>query len=660
METTNPNLPENVTKDSKFQQLLAATGLDKMPDGQKSPKKDLISTLMEFLPGVPKKSQTAPTVAQTKEIQDFANGLINIQDIIAPGAIEVDFESVKVNQKYYRTYFSALFPRFVNSNWLAPLINFEQTLDIAMFYNPVDSRAVMLKLRRKIAEMEATLNTLAEQGKVLDPNVKVAMDDAKELQEKLAKGSEKFFHFGLYVKIQADTIQQLNETGKNLETILGASGLVVKSTYLQQEAGFQTTLPLNNDKLEIKRNMDTTSIATTFPFVSADLSSDTGIMYGINKSNKGLVIYDRFASENYNTVIFARSGAGKSYLAKLEAVRSLMLGAEVMIIDPEREYEKLAESLGGAYVSFSQDGANKLNPFDLSGMKDEGEDELRFKILSLHGLFRIILGDDKGESLTSIENAILDKALIATYREKGITVDPSTQKKTPPLLEDLYKVLLSMEEPEAQGIAKRLEKFIRGSASGIFDQATTISIDNPFTVFSIRDLSDELRAPAMYLMLDYIWTRVKLRKIRRILMIDEAWILMKYPDSAQFINAIAKRARKYYLGLTTITQDVGDFLSTDYGKAIVNNASMQILLKQSPSAIDNLQQVFYLSEGEKEMLLNAGQGEGLFFAGVNHVAIQVVASQYEHSLITTNPVELEAQKKAQDLASQVIKPISIG
>ncbi len=627
--------------------------------------KSMVTSLLGMLPFFKTTEEPIDPVYQKRKenMQRFSDGMVDIRDIIAPSAIEIDFDYVKINKKFYKTYFAALFPRFVSSNWLSPLINFEKTLDISMFYYPVDSRVVMQKLRRKIAEMEATLNTLAEQGKVLDPNVKVALEDAKNLQEQLAKGSEKFFHYAVYITIQADTIVELNDIGKNLETILGASGLVVKSSYLQQEFGFQSTLPENNDKLQVVRNMDTTSIATTFPFVSSDLTSDTGILYGINKSNKSLVIYDRFTSENYNTVIFARSGAGKSYLAKLEALRSLMLGAQVIIIDPEREYEKLCQALGGAYISFSQDGASKINPFDLSGIREPGEDELRFKILSLHGLFRIMLGEN-GESLSSIENAILDKALIETYRQKGITVDASTQTKEPPLLEDLFKVLQGMEEPEAQGIAKRLEKFIRGSATGIFDQRSNVEINNPFTVFSIRDLSDELRAPAMYLMLDYIWTRVKKEKVKRILMVDEAWILMKYPDSAQFMNAIAKRARKYYLGLTTITQDVEDFLSTDYGKAIVNNASMQILLKQSPSAIDNIQRVFFLSEGEKELLLNAAQGEGLFFAGANHVAIQIIASQYEHSLITTNPTETQTEPTIQNqnlrqVVQEQVKAVSL-
>ncbi len=581
----------------------------------------------------------------SKEVSEFSDGIVTVRDILAPSSIEVDFDYIKINQKYYRTYFAALFPRFVNANWLAPLINFERTIDISMYYFTVDSREVMLKLRRKIAEMEATLNTLNEQGKVLDPNVKVALEDANLLQEQLAKGEEKFFHFSVYITIQTDTEDELNKFGKELETVLSASGLIIKSAYLQQEFAFQSVIPTNNDKLMVVRNMDTTSIATTFPFISSDLSSDSGILYGINKYNKGLVIYDRFSNENYNTVIFARSGAGKSYLAKLEALRSLMLGVEVIIIDPEREYEKLCTVVGGSYLSFSQDGASKINPFDLSGIYDTDEDELRFKILSLHGLFRIILGNGNNEQLTAIESAVLDKAIINTYREKGITTDPLTQKKEPPVLQDLYKVLLSMEENESQSLAKRLEKFITGSASGIFDKKTNIEINNEFTVFSIRDLSEELRPAAMYLMLDYIWTKVKKKKKKRILMIDEAWILMKYPDSAQFINGLAKRARKYYLGVTTITQDVEDFFATDYGKAVVNNAAMQILLKQSPSAINNIQKVFFLSDGEKDLLLNSAPGEGLFFAGANHVAITIKASEYEHNLITSNPQDIINQEK---------------
>ncbi|MHB8362730.1 MAG: VirB4-like conjugal transfer ATPase, CD1110 family, partial [Patescibacteria group bacterium] len=501
------------------------------------------------------------------------------------------------------------------------------------------SNTVLVQLRRKIAEMEATTNTMIDSGKVLDPNLKVALEDAKQLQDDLAKGSERYFHFALYVSIRADTLEELNDISKNLEATLGAMSLIIKPATLQMEEGFKSTLPEGNDKMYYTHNMDTTSIATTFPFVSSELTSDRGVLYGINKANKSLVVFDRFDLENANSVIFAKSGAGKSFLVKLEALRSLMLGTQIIIIDPEREYETLCKAMNGSYISFSQDGDSKINPFDLSGVYEEGEDELRFKILSLHGLFKVMLGGEEG-GLTNMENAILDKALILTYRDKGITFDPSTQVKDPPLMEDLYKILLSMEEEEAHSLAQRLEKFVKGSASGIFDQHTNVDINNQFMVFSIRDLSDELRPIAMFLMLDFIWTRVKKELKRRLFIIDEAWILMQYPDSAQFVYAVSKRARKYYLGLTTVSQDVDDFLSNDYGKAVVTNSSIQILLRQSPTAIDHLSDVFYLSAGEKNLLLSAEIGEGIFFVGANHVAIQIYSSEYEYKLITTNPEEI--------------------
>jgi hypothetical protein len=570
---------------------------------------------------------------------EFGKGINSIKDIIAPASIEVDFSHIKIGEKYYKTYFAIAYPRYVVPNWLSPLITFEHSIDISMFYYPISSNTVLVQLRRKIAEMEATTNTMIDSGKVLDPNLKVALEDAKQLQDDLAKGSERYFHFALYVSIRADTLEELNDISKNLEATLGAMSLIIKPATLQMEEGFKSTLPEGSDKMYYTHNMDTTSIATTFPFVSSELTSDRGVLYGINKANKSLVVFDRFDLENANSVIFAKSGAGKSFLVKLEALRSLMLGTQIIIIDPEREYETLCKAMNGSYISFSQDGDSKINPFDLSGVYEEGEDELRFKILSLHGLFKVMLGGEEG-GLTNMENAILDKALILTYRDKGITFDPSTQVKDPPLMEDLYKILLSMEEEEAHSLAQRLEKFVKGSASGIFDQHTNVDINNQFMVFSIRDLSDELRPIAMFLMLDFIWTRVKKELKRRLFIIDEAWILMQYPDSAQFVYAVSKRARKYYLGLTTVSQDVDDFLSNDYGKAVVTNSSIQILLRQSPTAIDHLSDVFYLSAGEKNLLLSAEIGEGIFFVGANHVAIQIYSSEYEYKLITTNPEEI--------------------
>jgi len=443
----------------------------------------------------------------------------------------------------------------------------------------------------------------------------------------------------MYVTIYAKDEDTLEKISRNVVSTLAAMNVTAKPATLQQEQGFIGTQPLGIDNLYITRNMDTTSLATTFPFVTSELTMDHGIMYGLNVHNKSLVVFDRFELENANTVVFAKSGAGKSYFVKLEAVRSLMLGTEIIIIDPEREYENLAHAVDGAYISFSQDKGHKMNPFELSGISEEGDDELRMKLLSLHGFFKVLF-----EGITNIEDAILDRALQLTYREKGITFDPNTQSNTPPLLEDLYKVLKGMAETEAHGLARRLEKYLIGSGAGVFNEASNFEIDNPFTVFSVRDLQEELKPLAMYLMLDFIWTRIRKDQKRRLLIVDEAWYMMQSEDSAKFMYSIAKRARKYYLGLTTITQDVADFLNNEMGRAIISNSSIQMLMKQSPSAVDLLQRVFNLSDGEKGYLLSCDKGQGLFFAGSNHVGIQVISSVAEHELITSDPRDLEKLK----------------
>ena len=602
-----------------------------------------------FNPFAPKKTgETQLSDKQKQWVQTLATGIVSVKDIIAPPAIEVDFDFIKVGSTYFRTLFVVGYPRFVQANWLAPLINFEHTLEIAMYSYPVEAKGVLDDLKRKITEMEATIATDIQHGRVLDPAVQAALEDAQVLQEELVKGAERFFQFALYVTIPADSREELDTITKQVESPLGSLLLVPKHATLQQEEAFKTTLPQGTDHIYITRNMDTTSLATTFPFISSSLTSNTGIMYGINEHNGSLVIFDRFSLENANSVIFAKSGAGKSYLVKLEALRSLMFGTEIIVIDPEEEYKNLCEAIGGEYITFNFNSPAKINPFDLSGVYEEGENELGLKILSLHGLFKVIMGN-----LTPTEDALLDRALVATYKAKGITPDPATQKNEPPLMEDLYKILLGMEDQAARGLADRIEKFVKGSLVGIFNQQSNIDIKNTFTVFSIKDMEDELRPIAMYLILDFIWTRIKNNIRKRLLIVDEAWYMMQYPDSATFMYSIAKRARKYYLGLTTITQDVTDFLRTDYGKAIVTNSSIQILLKQSPAAIDQIAEVFYLSEGEKHLLLAADVGEGIFFAGPNHVAIRIVASEDEHYLVTTKPEELlEMQKKSAAVLKQ--------
>lgn len=589
-----------------------------------------------------KTSPTAPAVDVSPSAQDLlVKGLVSIKDVIAPEAIEVDFSYLKIGNSYVQTLFVAGYPRFVTANWLSPLINFNHSLDISMHIFPVDGKSIMDDLRRKITEMEAEIQSDIRRGRIANIDTQVKLEDAQVLQEQLAKGAERFYQFGLYLTITADSLEELATISSQVQSTLNSLLIVSKRASLQMEEAFKTTLPQGLDRLQITRNMDTTSLATTFPFTSSDLTSDEGILYGINEHNESLVVFDRFTLENANMVVFAKSGSGKSYAVKLECLRSLMFDNEIIIIDPEGEYVDMAKAVGGDYVNFSFNSPIKINPFDLSQVYNSEDNELGLKILSLHTLLKIMMGSTSAE-----EDAVLDRALVAAYQSKGITPDPATQKNPPPLMEDLYKMLISMESPVAQGLASRLEKFIRGSFRGIFDQPSSLSINNQFTAFGIRDMEDALRPIAMYMILDFIWTRVKRDLKRRILVVDEAWYLMQYPDSASFLYSIAKRARKYYLGMTTITQDVEDFIHTDQGKAIVTNSSLQLLLKQSPAALDGLTQAFNLSEGERRLLLSADVGEGLFFAAQNHVALRIVSSPEEHQLITSNPKEKLAQKAA--------------
>jgi len=571
---------------------------------------------------------------------------MSLLDVIAPESVELDFDHMKIGNVYLRTIFVSGYPRFVSPGWLEPIINFDSSLDLSFYIYPIEGKGVLDDLRRKIAEMEAELETDIQRGKIVDPGTKAKLEDAISLQEELVKGAEHFFEFAFYITIPAGSLEDLNQLTKQVRSTLGALLISSSNTTLDVENGFLTTVPFGIDKLSITRNMDTTSLATTFPLTSAELSSDTGILYGKNPQNDSFIIFDRFSLENSNMVIFGTSGGGKSYFVKLESVRSLMLGSEVIIIDPESEYKTLSDAVGGQFVSFSFGSPSKINPFDLSQVYEEGENQLGLKILSLHSLFKIIMGQ-----LNASQEALLDRALIATYRGKGITQDPETQVKEPPLMEDLYKTLIGMETGEALDLAARIEKFVKGSFVGIFDQQTNVSIDNPFTVFSVKELEDTLRPIAMFVILDFIWTRVKKDLKKRLLVVDEAWHMMRYPDSAQFLWSIVKRARKYYLGLTTITQDVEDFLAQDIGKAIVTNSALRVLFKQSPAAIDTIGQVFYLSQGERQLLLAANIGEGIFFAGNNHAPINVVSSPEEHKLITTKPQELlELRKEAPEIS----------
>ncbi len=563
---------------------------------------------------------------------------LNILDVVAPQMVEIEMDYLKINNVYLRTLFVSGYPRFVSPGWLEQIINFNSSLDISFFIYPVEGKSVLDDLMRKVAEMEAEIATDIERGKIVDPATEAKLEDARLFQEELVKGAEHFFEFGFYITIRASDLEQLNHITKQVEATLGSLLVVAKHATLDMDNGLLSTSPFGLDRLSITRNMDTSSLATTFPLTSAELSADKGVLYGINTQNGSFIIFDRFSLENSNMTVFATSGAGKSYFVKLESLRSLMLGTEIIIIDPEGEYKNLANAVGGVNISFSFNSPSKINPFDLSQVYEEGENNLGLKILSLHSLFKVIMGQ-----ITPIQEALLDRALVATYKSKGITQDPETQTKEPPLMEDLYKILIGMETPDALDLAARIEKFVRGSFVGIFDKQTNIEINNPFTVFSVRELQDALRPIAMFVILDFIWTRIKKNLRPRLLVVDEAWHMMRFSDSAQFLWSIVKRARKYYLGLTTITQDVEDFLNQDIGKAIVTNSALRVLLKQSPAAIDKVGDVFYLSQGERQLLLGANIGEGIFFAGNNHAPITVVASPEEHKLITTKPQELVEQ-----------------
>ncbi|KKQ31571.1 MAG: Type IV secretory pathway VirB4 component-like protein, partial [Candidatus Levybacteria bacterium GW2011_GWA2_37_36] len=455
--------------------------------------------------------------------ETLEKGMVSLIDVIAPSSVEVDFNYIRIGERFYKTFFIAGYPRYVSPNWLSPVIDFSHSLNISMFIYPTSSSDVLSDLRRKTAEMEATISSQIDQGLVVDAKIQAALEDAYGLTEELAKGIERFFQMSLYITLYSDSLAELEQASKRLESTLSSLLILPKLSTLQMEEGFKSTIPFGTDNLFITRNMDTTSLASTFPFTSATLTQDKGIMYGLNQQNGSLIVFDRFSLENANEVVFGKSGSGKSFLIKLEAMRQFMFGSEIIIIDPEGEYEAISKTLGGEYVSFTAGSPIKINPFDLSGMYVEGENELGLKILSLHGLLRIVLGE-----LDATHDAILDRALIETYRQKGITTDPATQKRQPPLMEDLYKVLLGMEDPNSNELALRLEKFIKGSLSGLFNQQSNFDIRNPFTAFSVKALEDELRPIAIHIVLDFIWTKVRKSLKKRLLILDEAWYLMKY------------------------------------------------------------------------------------------------------------------------------------
>lgn len=573
----------------------------------------------------------------------YRTGELELQDVLSPSALEVTPSFVRLGEKFARTIFIFSYPRYLNTNWFSPIINLDRVFDVSMYIHPVDTETILRQLRKKVAQVQSQVAMRQEKGLVRDPMLDTAFQDLEELRDKLQQAQERLFNFGLYITVYGLTEEELNKTESEIKSMLEARLVYTKPALFQQVEGFQSMLPLNTDMLSINNYLNSSPTSSTFPFVSFDLTSNKGILFGINRHNNGLVLFDRYSLPNYNSVTFGTAGGGKSYSTKLEILRSLMWGIDVIVIDPEREYEYLAQAVGGSFINISIASKNHINPFDLP-VPQEGEspsDVLRSNIVSLIGLFRLMLG-----GLSPEEDAILDQAITETYASKDITPETDFSKAVFPTLSDLELILASIEGGE--GLAIRLKKYTTGSWAEFINQPTNIETKNRLVVFSIRDMEDELRPVGMFIILHYIWNLVRTSLRKRLLVVDEAWWLMKNEDGASFLFGIAKRSRKYYLGLSTITQDVGDFLNSPYGKPIITNSSIQLLLRQSPATIEIVSKTFNLTEEEKFLLLETDRGEGIFFAGLKHVAIKIIASYTEDQIITSDPAQLLLIKKAKE------------
>lgn len=576
----------------------------------------------------------------------YQEGLATVKDLIAPSAMKVNANYIQIGSSFAKTIFVIAYPKYLRTSWFSPVINIDFPMDISIFMHPVDTREIMKTLRKSATQVESQINIEQEEGKIRDPMKETAIQNIEELRDQLMQGTEKFFRVGIYITVYGLDAKEIDKSSKELEAILEAQMVYVKPAVLRAEQGFSSTLPLGNDELDIANNLNTSPLSTTFPFVSSDLSSNDGILYGINRHNNSLILFDRFKMENANMVVFAKSGAGKSYSIKLEAFRSMMMGTNIIIIDPENEYKYLCETVGGTFIKISLNSDSRLNPFDLPkiGEDEDPEDVIRNNIANLIGLLHIMLG-----SVTPEEDSILDKAIRETYSLRDITAKSNFASFTPnsfPTMSDLYEVLSNMEG--ADSLSVRLEKYTEGIFSGFLNHPTNVKIDNQMVVFNIRDLEDELRPIAMFVVLQFIWNEMRSNMKKRLVIVDEAWVMMKHDDAASFMFGIAKRCRKYFTGLTTITQDITDFLASRYGKPIVTNSSLQLLLRQSPAAVDTIMETFYLTDQEKFLLLESNVGEGIFFAGAKHAAIKVIASYSEDQIITTDPnqlLEIEQAKK---------------
>lgn len=599
--------------------------------------------LLDFLNT--KKETPSPNVLPVLPEEIYKSGVLDLQDVIAPHALKVNSRELDLGEKIARTFFVISYPRFLTTGWFAPIINIDKVLDISIFVHPLDTTDMLRRFQKKVAEIQSQITSREEKGMVRDPMLDTAYQDLEQLRDSLQQAQERIFDVGLYLTIYGNTREEIDKTESEIRSILESRLVYIRPALFQQEQGFRSTLPLAQDELEVHTKLNSAPLSSIFPFISFDLTSDKGILYGINRHNSSLILFDRFSLENYNSVTFAKSGSGKSYTTKLEILRTLMFDAEVIVIDPEREYEYLATTVGGRYFNISLSSEHHINPFDLPIPREDESpgDILRNNIITLVGLFRIMLG-----GLTPEEDAIIDRAITETYALKDITSEANFAQVEPPLLSDFELVLSGMEGSES--LVARLSKYTKGTWSGFMNRPTNVDMNKKLVVFSVRDMEDDLKPVAMYIITHHIWNAVRKELRKRLLVIDEAWWMMKSEDTASFLFGIAKRGRKYYLGLSTITQDVNDFLQSPYGAAMLTNSSIQLLLRQSPTSVDLVQSTFKLSDEEKYLLLESDVGEGIFFAGLKHVAIKVIASYTEDQIITSDPSQILAIKKAkQDL-----------
>ena len=594
-------------------------------------------SLFDFLK--PKKSESSISTILPQEIYD--SGSLELKDVIAPSAIEVTPKGINLGEKVLRSFFVISYPRYLSESWFAPIINLDKVFDVAIFIEPIETAQVLRTFQKKVAEVQSQINTREAKGLVRNPMLDTAYQDLENLRDQLQQAQEKLFDVGLYLTIYSDTDTELDKIESEIKSILEAKLVYVKPALFQQEQGFKTTIPLGTDELKVQSKLNSSPLSSLFPFVSFDLTSDKGILYGINRHNSSLILFDRFSLENYNSITFAKSGSGKSYMTKLEILRTLMFDTDVIVIDPEKEYEYLADAVGGRYFNISLNSEHHINPFELAA-PGEGEsfaNVLRSNIINLVGLFRIMMG-----GLSPEEDAIIDRAITETYALKDITADSNFENVEPPLMSDFELVLSGMEGGDS--LAQRLTKYTRGTWAGFINRPSNVDINKKFIVFSLRDMEDELKPIAMYIVMHYIWNMIRKKLKKRLLVIDEAWWMMKSEDTASFLLSLAKRGRKYYLGLATITQDVDDFMKSPYGMPIVTNSSIQILLKQSATSMEKLQKTFNLTDEEKYLLLESDVGEGIFFAGLKHVAIKVIASYTEDQIITSDPSQILSIKAA--------------